>query len=357
MSDGFGGSNRRPELVEVIHRVRNRWRMRLAIKGAVVVIAGTLLALFLSASTLQALRFTAVSIIAFRVLALAVFGGLVAWGLVLPLRRRVTDSQVAMYLHECDPTLQEAILSAVESSALVHQGVQHGPSPHLVEKLVDQAIERCQAVDAGLGHEREKVRRNAFTLAGILAAAALLLVLGPAFLRQGMSALLKVSSNAEAASPYHIDVHPGDAKVPRGSDRSVTAKLLGFNAKDATLMVRSASGDAFEALPLAAGKDPALFEGLHLHLDKTTDYYVEANGVRSPTFSMTVVDLPTVKNLALEYHFPTYTGLEPRAVDPGGDVAALQGTEVRLKITPTMASNGGKISDQRRLVDAARDTA
>jgi hypothetical protein len=58
---------------------------------------------------------------------------------------------------------------------------------------------------------------------------------------------------------------------------------------------------------------------------------------------MTVVDLPTVKNLALEYHFPAYTGLETRTVDPAGDVAALQGTEVRLKITPTMASNGGKI--------------
>src|SRR5580658_27426 len=139
MSDGSGGSSRRLELVEVIRRVRNRWRVRLAIRGAVVVVAGTLLALFLSASSLQALRFTAMSIIAFRLLALAVFGGLVAWGLVLPLRRRVSDSQVARYLEECDPTLQEAIMSAVEASHHVSLGSQNAPSPHLVEKLVDHA--------------------------------------------------------------------------------------------------------------------------------------------------------------------------------------------------------------------------
>ena len=94
------------------------------------------------------------------------------------------------------------------------------------------------------------------------------------------------------------------------------------------------------------------------HLDKGTEYYVEANGVRSPTFTMTVVDLPTVGKLELEYHFPAYTGLPAQKVDVGGDVAALRGTEVLVKITPTMASPGGKIlvneSRQRRADDAGR---
>ena len=40
---------------------------------------------------------------------------------------------------------------------------------------------------------------------------------------------------------------------------------------------------------------------------------------------MDVLDLPTVDKLVLEYHFPAYTGLEPRTVDPGGDIAAHQG--------------------------------
>ena len=79
------------------------------------------------------------------------------------------------------------------------------------------------------------------------------------------------------------------------------------------------------------------------HLEKQTEYYVESNGVKSPTFKVVVFDLPTVDKLVLEYHFPAYTGLQPRNVDPGGDVAALKGTEVRVKITPTMTTPAGRV--------------
>ena len=55
------------------------------------------------------------------------------------------------------------------------------------------------------------------------------------------------------------------------------------------------------------------------------DYFVEAAGVRSPIYTLKVVDLPYVQKLELEYHFPAYTGLEPRKVEDGGDIAVLQG--------------------------------
>ena len=42
---------------------------------------------------------------------------------------------------------------------------------------------------------------------------------------------------------------------------------------------------------------------------KPIDYYVEADGVRSPTYTMKVVELPAVGKLELEYVFPAYTGL------------------------------------------------
>ena len=82
--------NYRTELVDVIRRVRNRWRVRLALRGAVVVVAGTVLALLLSASGLESFRFSAPAIITFRILTVAVFVGLLLYGLVWPLRRRVT---------------------------------------------------------------------------------------------------------------------------------------------------------------------------------------------------------------------------------------------------------------------------
>src|SRR5436189_2171930 len=141
----------RTRLVDVIRSVRNRWRLKLALRGAVVVVAGTVLALLLSASGLEQFRFSAASIITFRIVAVAVFVGLLFYGLVWPLRRRVTDAQVAMYLEECDPTLEAAIISAVEATS---NGGSPAHSPRLVEKLVEQAIEKCDAIDRGRSVDR-----------------------------------------------------------------------------------------------------------------------------------------------------------------------------------------------------------
>ena len=169
--------DRRGELLEVIRSVRNRWRQRLAIRGAVVVVAGTLLALFLSASSLQALRFSPAAIITFRFVAIGVFAALVWQFLARAMRRQVTDGQVALYLEEHDPTLEAAILSAIEATS--DSAIAKDHSPHLVEKLVDQAITQCRSLEHGHAIDRQGVKRHVATLGVVAVAALLLVVLGP----------------------------------------------------------------------------------------------------------------------------------------------------------------------------------
>src|SRR3954453_17917161 len=160
--------HRSSELVDVIRRVRNRWRLKLALRGAVGVVAGPVLPLLLSASGLESFRFSAPAIITFRIVTVAVFVGLMFYGLVWPLRRRVTDAQVAMYLEECDPTLEAALISAVEATSGEGSSAH---SPRLVDKLVEQAIDQCRTMDHGRTIERTTVQRHAATLAAIAAIA------------------------------------------------------------------------------------------------------------------------------------------------------------------------------------------
>ena len=137
---------------------------------------------------------------------------------------------------------------------------------------------------------------------------------------------------------------PGNATVPRGADQTVTAKLDGFDAEQAALMVRKSPDAPFERMPLVRSEtaaDAHQYEGMLFDLAGPIDYFVEAAGVRSPTYKLKVVDLPYVQKLELEYHFPAYTGLEPRKVEDGGDIAVLRGTEVRVHVVPTMTAPGG----------------
>ena len=127
-----------------------------------------------------------------------------------------------MYLEECDPTLEAAIISAVEATAGDGSAAH---SPRLVEKLVEQAIEQCRTIEHGRAIERAAVQRHVVALGGDRRGRrARSIALGPAYLRHGLSALLVISRSAEASSPYSIEVKPGNTKVPRGADQSVTAQ-------------------------------------------------------------------------------------------------------------------------------------
>jgi FtsH-binding integral membrane protein len=339
VSDYLRRSDPSAELTGIIGQVRRRWRMKLALRGALAVLGLGLLVLLLSAWGLEAWRFTAGAIVAFRIILAITLAALFGWFLVRPLMRRVTDDQVALYLEEQQPSLQAEIVSAMDALRAGHDSAH---SQALVRRLVESAVEKCHAIQDGRAVEAPAVRRYAGLLGAVALAALLIFTFGPAFLRHALSALLVVSRGVEAAAPYRIDVAPGDAAVPRGANQTVTAMLTGFDADEATLMVRTSPEAPFDRLPLIRGEAQA-YEGILFDLAGPVDYFVEAAGVRSPVFTLTVVDLPYVQRLELEYHFPAYTGLEPQAVEHGGDIAVLRGTEVRVRAFPTMAAPSGQI--------------
>jgi len=235
------------ELLTVIREVRRRWRMKLALRGALGVVGLGLIVFLLSAYGLESWRFTAGAIVTFRIVLGVALLGLIGYLLVRPLMRQATDEQVALYLEEHEPSLQAAIISAVEAQRDLGGSVY---SATLIRRLVESAVEKARSIDFGRHVERTPVRQYGAMLAAIAVAAIAIFMLGPAYLRHAVSALLIVSRDVEAAAPYNIAVTPGNATVPRGADQSITAKLSGFDAEQATLMVRKTPDAAYERVPL-----------------------------------------------------------------------------------------------------------
>ena len=154
----------RAELLTLIGQVRGRWRFKLALRGVAFVLGVGFAALLTSAYGLEVLRFRPAAIIGFRVGLFAALIGLVAWFLIRPLRRRVTDEQVALYLEEHEPSLQAAILSAIDSTTAVKPAATE--SPALVRRLVEQAVQKCREEDLGRRVEQRRLRHNWFGLGG-----------------------------------------------------------------------------------------------------------------------------------------------------------------------------------------------
>ena len=350
------------ELIAVIRRVRNRWRLRIALRGLAVLLAAGLTAFLASSYGLEFFKFAGGAVIAFRALTYFTLVSLAIWFVIRPLARSVSDERVALYLEEYDPSLQASVLSALEEAKRGDQAGNANYSPAIVEQLIQSAVEHCRQLDLGSSVERQKIRRSSSYLVAVSAAALLAFILGPSYLRYGATALMTPTGSVEAASPYSIQVLPGDATIARGSDFEVTAQLLGFETNDVNLFMRMSPSAPYEQVPLlplevVEGEQPVIgaFETVLFDVRDETEYFVEAIGVQSEVFSLDVIDLPYVEHLELEYRFPEYTGLEPRLIQDGGDIAVLRGTEVTVHIFPTMTTPGGRlVFDEDNAIELGR---
>ena len=335
--DGLTGG-----ILPIIRKVRRRWRLRILMGGTSLVAATALLAFGLSAWGLEALRFSPAAVTAFRITSWLVVGALTAWYVIRPLVRKVSDQQVALYLEEHEPTLEAAILGAMEVQP---QAAPHGVglSGEFLQRLVQQAVDRAEAVEFGRRIEQQRLYRATGVLSAVALAALAFLLLAPPSLRHGVSALLLPTTDADEVSPYSIAVEPGDVTIARGSDQFVIARLEGFTSEDVSLFTRADGSENYRRISMLTTEDGLGFEVLLLNLQEETSYFVESDGIRSETYRIGVEDLPYVNRMDHEYVFPAYTGLEPRVVEDGGDIAALEGTMVKLTVEPTIRTRAGRL--------------
>src|SRR5436309_3537321 len=228
----------------VVRGIRNRWRLKRALRGASIVVAAGFILLAASAFALDALRYGETAVTVVRALALLALTGLAVVFVVLPLlpKRMPADRRVALYLEEHEPSLEAAVVTAVE------------------------VRERQATAGEPLANEPAH----------------------SAVVRQPLSAAL-----------------------------------------------------------VSVGRYAGLYTFRLFDIAAPMEYVVESNGVRSPVYRIDVADVPYTKKLGLDYHFPAYTGLAPQAVDEGGDIAALKGTQVRVRVTTTVPARGGRLVVER----------
>jgi hypothetical protein len=156
--------------------------------------------------------------------------------------------------------------------------------------------------------------------------------------------------------PQSIEVTPGDDGIRLGGTVNVRATMQGFAPGEAWVNASFGNGE-WQRVEMAEGDDE--FEFTFFSVRESLQYYVSTTNVRSPTYQVSVVDLPVVENLALTYHFPEWTDREPETVDPGGDVRAIVDTEIEIQIKSDRAMTPGEliVDDQAIPLRIDGDTA
>ena len=331
-------------LVNYIRTVRRCLRVQAAARGMALTLLCALALTLLAVPAAHWQRFTDEAV---RWTRLALFGGTLAAAgllLVVPLVRRRSDRRIARYIEERHPEYRDRLASAVELLESDRRA-----DPDILALLVADAHGAVSAAPASGYLDGRRVARFGALAAACIAVFAVLALVGPSMSRYGIGHLWTGWLSRAAGPLYQIAVTPGNAALARHADQAITARTLGFQAPDARLFAFFQSGTRWEALAMSVEPRGNAFQYAFHDVRENIRYYVEAAGVRSPEYRLSVADVARVQRIDLKYRFPAYTGLPERLEPDSGDVRAVKGTQVEFTVHTDIPADAGDL-----LLDSGR---
>jgi hypothetical protein len=327
-------------LRDAVIAVRRKWRRRRMLEGAPAIVAAAIVAVLTGLALRSALGSPGAVIVATRAAGYGLLVLVAAWCVVLPAVRRANDEQIALYVEEQAPELRQIFLSAVYE---LHHPATAGASPALRQRVIQRALDEFERLEQGAGFERPSARRALVRLSALALAGALLVALGPAAVRDIARILFVPWSRAAAATLPALSVSPGNVSVPRGAALDVAAELHALADRGVEIVLRLDSAETWARIPMVHDSTGIRYVARLFDINQNTVYYIDAGSLRSPQYRITVTDLPTVRQLALELHYPAYTGMPPQKIDNGGDVAVVTGTIAMVDIASTLPVAAGAL--------------
>lgn len=270
--------------------------------------------------------------------------------LILPLRHRPSLTQIARYLEEQNPDLEDRLATAVEFGRhapdspvrrRIGEPSEPQPDPHaLLHRLLQDAISRTTQID----FSRQLQLRFAAAwraLSSVAAVLALVAFFGySGMFRQRLEQLWTTVQNVPKTL-RGLQVTPGDARVRRGEAVDIVAQSPDAAVEKASIYitagkasVRHNEGD-WSPNEMESTTQVGKFLYRLFDVRDTLRYYVRVENEFSPIYTIIPLDAPEIKALRVTFHFPAEMGLPAKHEAGTGDVYAPAGTRVDLSLVAT----------------------
>lgn len=341
------------ELNSYIRHVQQRLRLGALIRGGAVFTGTALIVTVALVLTLNRLAFPAHGIVAGRLLIFAALAAAVTFGIALPITSW-TRARVARHVEAKSPDLERRLTT--------FQDQVHRAGDPFVELLAADTLARTQVVQPSL-----LVSNNLFLVfagAGIGCLGVLIWMISAAPGYMGYGASLLWAGPKKSAEPlYAISVTPGNVAIRRNSDQVITANIKGMRPDKAQLFAHYRSASGWEPVTMqdmphsGAG---AIYQFVFAGLPEDVEYYVSAGPLVSGHYKVRVVDLPSVKDMRVTYHYPVWTGLKPLLQEHAGDLRAIEGTDATVELRTDRPLKNGELAIEGsrtiRLTEGAGNT-
>ncbi len=313
------------ELNSYIAQVRQRLQLGAWLRGTTLFAGTALVVTLVLVLVLNRLAFPAHGVAYGRLALILALAVVAAFGLAIPLTR-LTRTWAVRRAEKAHPDLEQRL-------STFHDRESKGDDPFL-ELLAADTLARTQELQPSAMAPANHL--FAMGGAGLACLGALLWMItaAPGYVGYGAS-LLWTGGKKDTAPLYAISVEPGNTTVRRNSDQLITAHIKGMQPAQARLFARYASASGWEPVTMQlipGSATGATYQFVLAGLPESVEYYVSAGPLVSPHYKVRVVDLPSVKDIHVTYHYPAWTGLKPATEEHSGELRAIEGTEAQVEL-------------------------
>src|SRR5262249_50314234 len=248
---------------------------------------------------------------------------------LLPALRPVSLRQALSSIEATYPDLHDDLTNAVqlEPESLARSN-PHGIALDLVQALHHHTARQVQQYTV-LAVVRQRRLVGLPWCALVVLATVLVALVQPRLLGEAVHIMVRPLSYLPSRE-IHIALTPEHAIIAAGMNFEVQAQASGRLPQGMQLLIKR-QGQPDRRYPMESVGQGA-FRYTFLKPPASWTFQAMADGFTSAVGTLEVVPAPAIGHIALQYVFPDYTGLPARTQEGGGDIQALPGTQVQLRM-------------------------
>ena len=252
------------------------------------------------------------------------------------------DLETARDVGRAIPRLNDRLVNTLQ--LLADGDTRRLYSGDLIEASLADLRADCEGIDFTSTVDRAGSKRMGRFLLVCTLSGVLLFALFPTAFFGAAGRLFHFNEAYALPSPFRFVVEPGSRELIKGETVPIRVRVLGETPGEITIAFRR-RGDLYYEEKVLQADGAGEFRHQFASLTETTEYYVQARGVRGEDYTLTVMDRPLIRALRLTVFPPAYSRLpERRQDDNAGDVAALRGARIRFEIEANKVLNSAQVS-------------
>jgi hypothetical protein len=236
------------------------------------------------------------------------------------------------------PSVNDDLLNAMQLVSNEKTVARYSAS--LIDAAFYNVYNKIKDIDFSSVISFKKVKEIFLYLAGVSVFCIIMIAFIPG-LRAASYRLVNFNREFIPPAKFIFEIQPGNSSVTKGDNISISVKVTGQIPKEVYLAVKSSDQTNFEMKQLYAdtlnGKN-GVAVSYHYEMPavrSSFEYYASSENINSEVYKIEVIDRPIIKTLDVSINPPSYSKIPPVQQKDNGNVTALLGTTVELKIAST----------------------